>query len=61
MWKDGADVHARTAVQVFNMVLGLKIKQHRMRSTLVDNSRLKVSVGEHHGSHDVEEPRAALG
>ena len=43
------------------MVLGLKIKQHRMRSTLVDNSRLKVSVGEHHGSHDVEEPRAALG
>jgi hypothetical protein len=35
-------------VQVFNMVLGLKLKQHRMRSALLESRRPKITIEEQH-------------
>lgn len=42
------------------MVLGLKIKQHRMRNTLLDTPHAELASDDHHGRVEAEQPRAAL-
>ena len=49
-----------SGVQVFRMVLGLKIKQHRMRNTLLDTPHAELASDDHHGRVEAEQPRAAL-
>lgn len=41
------------------MVLELKLKQHRMRNTLLDTNRHHVSVEEHHDEEQTQ-PRVAV-
>jgi hypothetical protein len=50
------------AVQVFNMVLELKLKQHRMRSALVATRTWHADASTHGGDEDHEElrPRVAV-